>query len=95
MQQTVEWSTRPVSLAEQKEIFGFTSPNTFKAHEKNELIPPEFPVGPNRKARHGADLKEVVDARAAGATDEQVRTIVRRQKTDRAKWLEELMGGAA
>ncbi len=89
--QQINWWTRPLSIAEQKEILGFSSPNTLKAHEASGLLPPEFPVGPNKKARNGEDIKEILDARAAGATDDQVHAIVERQKVTRQKWFDDLM----
>ncbi len=94
MSTSFDWWTRPLSVAEQKQVLGFTSPNTLKAHESAGLLPPEFRIGPNRKARHGSDLREILDARAAGATDGQIHEIVERQKATRQKWLDDLMGEA-
>lgn len=93
MSSEINWATRPLSIAEQKALLGYSSVNTLKDHECRGLLPEEFPMGPNRKARHGEDLKVVIDARAAGANDDQVRQIVSNLNEKRHRWLANLLGG--
>lgn len=95
MQAEIDWASRPLSVAEQKTLLGISSVNTLKSHEQQGLLPEEFPISVGRKARHGADLKEIIDARAAGADDGQIRELVERQKVARKQWLSNLMGSAA
>ena len=94
MQTQLNWATRPLTVAEQKALLGYSSVNTLKDHEQRGLLPEEFSIGPNRKARHGEDLKAIVDARAAGASESQIQDLVQRLKQKRQQWLYDLLGGA-
>lgn len=78
---------RPAGVMERA---GMKITATYEA-EAAELLPQFFKINGGRASGVFEDeLEEVLDARAGGATDEEVRRIVRRQVERRKKRLEEL-----
>ncbi len=79
-----------------EEIQARTGLRSSAMHEAvaNELLPRLFKVlGGRASGCLEHELDEVLDARAAGATDEEVRAIVRRQIARRQTRLAELRAG--